>query len=65
MSNTKFDSESFNAEAFGIYINNVPNLKRNELIKSRTLKGNEQIRNMFSNQTGSYYGRIPGKIKIT
>ena len=59
MSNTKFDSKSFNAEAFGIYINNVPNLKRNELIKSRALKGNEQIKNMFSNQTGSYYGRIP------
>lgn len=59
MANTKFDSKSFNPEAFGIYIENVPNLKRNELIKSRALKGNQQIRNMFSNQTGSYYGRIP------
>ena len=59
MANTKFDSKSFNPEAFGIYMENVPNLKRNELIKSRALKGNQQIRNIFSSQTGSYYGRIP------
>lgn len=59
MANTKFDSKSFNPEAFGIYMENVPNLKRNELIKSRALKGNQQIKNMFSSQTGSYYGRIP------
>ena len=59
MPNTKFDAKSFNPEAFGIYINNVPNLRRNELLKSRALKGNEQIKNMFSSQTGSYYGRIP------
>lgn len=59
MANTKFDSKSFNPEAFGIYIDNVPKLKRNELIRSRALRGNTQIKNMFSNQTGSYYGRIP------
>ena len=59
MSNTKFDAKSFNAEAFAKYIKNVPNLKRNELIKSRALKGNAQIRSMFSSQTGTYYGRIP------
>lgn len=59
MANTKFDSKSFNPEAFGIYIDNVPNLKRNELIKSKALRGNSQIREMFSNQTGAYYGRIP------
>lgn len=59
MANTKFDAKSFNPEAFGIYMKNVPNLKRNELIKSRALKGNQEIKKMFSNQTGSYYGRIP------
>ena len=53
MANTKFDAKSFNPEAFGIYMENVPNLKRNELIKSRALKGNQQIKNMFSSQTGS------------
>ena len=59
MANTKFDSKSFNPEAFGLYMENVPNLKRNELIKSRALKSNAQIKALFSNQTGSYYGRIP------
>lgn len=59
MANTKFDAKSFNPEAFGIYMENVPNLKRNELIKSRALKSNAQIKALFSNQTGSYYGRIP------
>jgi hypothetical protein len=59
MADTKFDAKSFNPEAFGKYIENVPNLKRNELIKSRALTGNADIRNMFSSQTGTYYGRIP------
>lgn len=59
MPNTKFDAKNFNPEAFAKYIENVPNLKRNELIKSRALKNNQQIREMFSSQTGTYYGRIP------
>ena len=59
MADTKFDAKSFNPEAFGKYLKNVPNLKRNELIKSRALTGNADIRNMFSSQTGTYYGRIP------
>lgn len=59
MADTKFDAKSFNPEAFGRYIQTVPNLKRNELIKSRSLVGNPDIRAMFSSQTGAYYGRIP------
>lgn len=59
MADTKFDAKSFNPEAFGIYIENVPNLRRNELLKSRALRGNLEIQKAFSNQTGSYYTRIP------
>lgn len=59
MANTKFDSKSFNPEAFGAYLKNVPNLKRNELIKSRALAGNPEIRSVFNSQTGTYYARIP------
>lgn len=59
MADTKFDSKSFNPEAFGAYIKNVPNLKRNELIKSRALAGNPEIRAVFNSQTGTYYARIP------
>lgn len=59
MANEKFNEKSFNAEAFGRYVDRVPNLKRNELIKSQALRGNSQIRSLFSSQTTTHYGRIP------
>jgi len=59
MADTKFDAKSFNPEAFGAYIENVPNLKRNELLKSRALKGNTDIASAFSTQTGTLYARLP------
>ncbi|GAA0229577.1 phage coat protein [Metaclostridioides mangenotii] len=59
MADTKFDAKSFNPEAFGAYIENVPNLKRNELIKSGVLKRNTEIANAFSSQTGTAYARLP------
>lgn len=55
----KFDSKSFNAEAFGSYIETIPQPNRNELIKSRVLVPSETIKNLLSSQTGSYYGTIP------
>lgn len=55
----KFDAKSFNPQAFGSYVGRVPNLKRNELIKSRALKGNTDIKAVFSNQTGTAYARLP------
>lgn len=58
MPNTKFDSKSFNAEAFKYMVGRVPNLKRNELKKSRALAGNPDIRNVFSSQNGTSYARI-------
>lgn len=55
----KFDAKSFNPQAFGAYVNRIPNLKRNELLKSRALQPNAEIRNLFSSQTTTAYGRIP------
>lgn len=55
----KFDSKSFNPVAFGKYVERIPATKRNELIKSRALKGNQQIREAFSSQTGTAYATIP------
>lgn len=55
----KFNSKSFNPQAFGAYVNRIPQLKKNELIKSKTLKGNKQIREAFSSQTGTAYAIIP------
>lgn len=55
----KFDSKSFNPQAFGAYVERIPQLKKNELIKSRALRGNSEIRNAFSNQTGTAYAVLP------
>ena len=59
MAEEKFDSKSFNPQAFGAYTKRIPNLKRNELIKSRDLKGNQDIKNTFSSQTGTVYAVLP------
>lgn len=59
MANTKFDSKSFNPEAFGLYVKRVPSTKKNELAKSRAIGTNEQARAALSSQTGSLYARIP------
>ncbi|WP_312280793.1 phage coat protein [Oscillibacter sp.] len=56
---TKFDSKSFNPVAFGAYVDRIPTTKRNELIKSRAIRGNQQIRQAFSSQTGTAYATIP------
>lgn len=56
---TKFDSKSFNPAAFGAYVERIPSTKRNELVKSRALKGNQQIRDAFSSQTGTAFATIP------
>lgn len=59
MAGEKFDSKSFNPQAFGAYTERIPNVKRNELIKSGALKGNQDIRNTFSSQTGTVYAVLP------
>ncbi|GAC41898.1 hypothetical protein [Paenibacillus popilliae] len=56
---TKFDSKSFNPVAFGKYVERIPSTKRNELIKSRALRGNQQIKDVFSSQTGTAFATIP------
>ena len=58
MPNSKFDAKSFNAEAFKYMVGRVPNLKTNELRKSRALAGNPDIREVFSSQNGTSYARI-------
>lgn len=65
----KFDAKSFNPQAFGKYVERIPKTRKNELIKSGVLKGNQEIRNAFSSQTGTayavlpMYGRIGGNVQ--
>lgn len=54
----KFDSKSFNEKAFKYSVDIVPNLKTNELKKSRALTGNEDIRKVFADEDGTVYARI-------
>ncbi len=54
----KFDSKSFNEKAFKYSVDRVPNLKKNELRKSKALKGNEDIRKIFADEDGTAYARI-------
>ncbi len=58
MPNTKFDAKSFNAEAFKYMVGRVPNLKMNEIKKSKALAGNPDIHDVFSSQNGTGYARI-------
>ena len=56
----KFDSKSFNEKAFkyGVEHSRVPNLKTNELKKSKALKGSKDIRGVFTSQNGTVYAEI-------
>jgi len=55
----KFDLKTFNPNAFGRYVDIIPKVRKNELIKSRALQPNSQIRQAFSNQTGVVYATLP------
>lgn len=55
----KFDSKSFNAEAFGKYVERIPNVKKNQLIQSGAVGTNENAKTALASQTGSLYARIP------
>ena len=58
MANTKFDSKSFNPQAFKYSVDRVPRTRLNEMRKSRALAGNPDIRDVFSSQSGTAYARI-------
>jgi hypothetical protein len=55
----QFNAKTFNEEAFGRYMNAIPDVKRNKLLESGAITGNAELKNLFANQTGSFYGTIP------
>ena len=55
----EFDSKNFNAEAFGKYMAAIPDVKLNKLLESGAVTGNADLKALFANQTGSFYGVIP------
>lgn len=56
---SNFDAKIFNGEVFGKYINQIPNLKRNELVHSGALRPRPELAGMFSEQSGGFYGTVP------
>lgn len=58
MANTKFDSKSFNPQAFKYMVSRVPNLHMHEIKKSRALASNPDVRNVFTSQNGTGYARL-------
>ena len=64
----QFNYKTFNPTAFGRYIENLPQVKKNELIRSSVLKPNFEIKRAFNEQSGSsyailpMYGRIEGEV---
>lgn len=55
----KFDSKTFNPQAFGKYISTVPQVKKNELLNAGVLRPSGEIRNTFGSQSGSAYAVLP------
>lgn len=54
----QFDSKSFNEKAFKYSVDRVPNLKTNEMRKSKALAPNADIKAAFSSQNGTEYAVI-------
>ncbi len=54
-----FDSKNFNAEVFAAYVEQTPNLRRNELIKSRAVRRRDDIADLFNGQSGGTYAVVP------
>ena len=58
MPNVKFDSKSFNPQAFKYMVSRVPNLHMHEIKKSRALASNPDVKNVFAAQNGTGYARL-------
>ncbi len=58
MTNSKFDSKSFNPQAFSYMVGRVPNLKMNELKKCGALTSSPDMKELFSSQDGAAYARM-------
>lgn len=59
-----FDQKNFNGEVFGAYVEQAPNLNRNELLKSKAVVPKQQYASMLPDQTGGNYVTIPIKARI-
>ena len=54
-----FDSKYFNTEVFGKYLETVPRVKQNALLKAGVLRNRSDLKQMLSDQTGGNYVTVP------
>lgn len=59
-----FDRKNFNGEVFGAYVDAVPNLNRNELLRSGAIVEKAEYASRFPDQVGGNYATIPIKARI-
>ena len=57
----QFDSKIFNGEVFQRYVDRVPNLKLNELLKSRAIVSRQDLATAMADQVGGNYLTTPLK----
>ena len=56
-----FDKKIFNTEVFNKYTERVPNLRKNELLKSRALVARNDLKAAMTDQVGGNYVVTPLK----
>ena len=54
-----FDSKNFNSEVFGKYLETVPRVKQNALLKAGVLRPRPELKAMLTEQTGGNFISIP------
>lgn len=54
-----FDSKNFNSEVFGKYLETVPRVKQNALLKAGVLNVRNDLKAMLSEQTGGNFITVP------
>lgn len=54
-----FDSKIFNSEVFGRYMERIPRVKQNKFLEAGILKTRNDIKGLFSAQSGGNYATVP------
>ena len=54
-----FDSKTFNSEVFGKYLETVPRVKQNALLKAGVLRTRNELKSLLSDQVGGNFITVP------
>lgn len=54
-----FDNKIFNAEVFGKYVDTIPRVKQNALLRAGVFRSRSELKTMLAEQTGGNYITLP------